>query len=132
MRINVDLPQPEGPIRAVTVPAAKSSDTSASAWCLPNHACTPRASRPVPIGCEFIALRLEAEATEDSDEGVVVVSILSLSPLFSVDIYLPTLRLPRNLAVENRNKRITSRTSKPVQARAIDSGVPDLNEFQMK
>jgi hypothetical protein len=34
VRMNVDLPQPEGPINAVTVPAAKSSETFSSAWWL--------------------------------------------------------------------------------------------------
>ena len=38
VRINVDFPQPDGPINAVTVPAAKSSEISESTWFLLNHA----------------------------------------------------------------------------------------------
>ena len=64
------MPQPDGPMSAVTVPGAKSSETSASAWCLPNHACTPRASSPVPIA-RALGTRGEAElATSDSDEVI--------------------------------------------------------------
>jgi len=47
--MNVDLPQPDGPIRAVTEPAANSRFISAKTWFLPNQACTPRASSPVPV-----------------------------------------------------------------------------------
>ena len=39
------FPHPDGPMRAVTVPAAKSRVTSFSACFAPNQACTPRASR---------------------------------------------------------------------------------------
>ena len=65
--MNVDFPQPEGPIRAVTVPEKKSRVTLLSAWCLPNHACTPRASRPEPIGFEPIFFSPLAFATAESE-----------------------------------------------------------------
>ena len=67
MRINVDFPQPDGPIRAVTVPVKKSRVTLLSAWCLPNHACTPRASRPEPIGLEPTFFSPRALATAESE-----------------------------------------------------------------
>src|SRR4051794_28958016 len=40
MRRNVDLPQPDGPIRAVTRPAGMTRSTCSSTWCSPNHALT--------------------------------------------------------------------------------------------
>src|SRR3954447_1974979 len=46
IRRNVDLPHPEGPMRAVTSPDRISRSTSARTWWSPNHACTPRATRP--------------------------------------------------------------------------------------
>src|SRR5260221_344807 len=47
MRRKVDLPQPEGPIRAVTDPASIRSDTRSSTLCAPNQADTLRASSPI-------------------------------------------------------------------------------------
>src|SRR3954447_19042659 len=44
IRRNVDLPQPEGPISAVTSPAAMVRSTSASTWWSPNHALTSSAT----------------------------------------------------------------------------------------
>ncbi|CAB4961523.1 unannotated protein [freshwater metagenome] len=46
MRRNVDLPQPDGPISAVTLPAGMSSDTRSSTLCVPNQAEMLRACRP--------------------------------------------------------------------------------------
>ncbi len=46
MRKNVDLPQPDGPISAVTLPGSMVSETRSSTLCVPNHAEMPRASRP--------------------------------------------------------------------------------------
>ena len=58
MRRKVDLPQPDGPMRPVTVFSGKWSVTSASAWCLSNHAWRPRASSPPPpLTSRFSALR---------------------------------------------------------------------------
>src|SRR5260370_14909227 len=47
MRRKVDLPQPEGPIRAVTDPASIRSDTRSSTLGAPNQADTLRASSPI-------------------------------------------------------------------------------------
>src|SRR5215831_5770997 len=47
MRRNVDLPHPDGPIRAVTVPGSIVRETRSSTLCVPNHADTLRASRPI-------------------------------------------------------------------------------------
>ena len=46
IRRKVDLPQPDGPMRAVTCPAAMSSDTRSSTWWVPNHAEISCASSP--------------------------------------------------------------------------------------
>src|SRR6476469_10355511 len=45
MRRKVDLPQPDGPIRAVIPEAGIVSDTRSRTWWLPNHAVMSRASR---------------------------------------------------------------------------------------
>ena len=71
--MKVDLPQPDGPISAVTVPAEKSSETFSSAWCLPNQAWTPRASRPTPSGAEPLvraAARFSATSPSDLVDGL--------------------------------------------------------------
>ena len=44
MRSSVVLPQPEGPSRAISSPEAMSSDTSRSAWKVPNCLLTLRIS----------------------------------------------------------------------------------------
>ena len=44
IRKNVDLPQPDGPISAVTAPARIVSDTCSSTMWSPNHAVMSRAS----------------------------------------------------------------------------------------
>src|SRR5271157_2778278 len=46
IRRNVDFPQPDGPIRAVTWPASMDSETRSSTLLEPNHALTLVASRP--------------------------------------------------------------------------------------
>ena len=46
MRRNVDLPQPDGPISAVTLPGSIDSVTWSSTWCVPNQAVMPTASSP--------------------------------------------------------------------------------------
>jgi len=88
VRIKVDLPQPDGPIRAVTVPAAKSSDTSERTCLVPNHAWTPRVSRPVPNKLLPGTRCSRLPATDASDDGVVVCIFFSM-PLslfeFSID-----------------------------------------------
>src|SRR5436189_876160 len=45
MRRKVDLPQPEGPIRAVTWPAGITRLTSSRTWWSPNQALIPSATR---------------------------------------------------------------------------------------
>ncbi len=75
VRKKVDFPQPEGPMRAVTVPVGKSSDISLTAWYLPNHACTLRASRPLPMGCSE-RLRAAAEAVATSPKLLVRIALL--------------------------------------------------------
>src|SRR3984885_2383538 len=45
MRRNVDFPQPDGPMRAVTWRASITSETRSRTWWSPNHAETSRASR---------------------------------------------------------------------------------------
>jgi hypothetical protein len=45
MRRNVDLPQPDGPISAVTILAGMLSDTRSSTLCSPNQAEIDCASR---------------------------------------------------------------------------------------
>ena len=69
VRKNVDLPHPDGPISAVTVPDAKSKVTSFNACFDPNHAFTLRASRPVPIGMLPGAFSSREDATEARDLG---------------------------------------------------------------
>ena len=86
VRINVDLPQPEGPINAVTVPAAKSREILDKAWCLPNQAWTPRVSSPVPRARVPGALTDFACATSANECGLTVVSIVSFS--FSCDVVI--------------------------------------------
>jgi len=44
VRINVDFPQPEGPIKAVTDPEGNVRFTSESTCLVPNQACIPIAS----------------------------------------------------------------------------------------
>src|SRR6476619_5753921 len=44
MRRNVDLPQPDGPMSAVTRPAGMVRVTSSSTWCSPNQALTRSAT----------------------------------------------------------------------------------------
>jgi hypothetical protein len=66
--MKVDLPQPDGPMSAVTVPAAKSRETFSSARWLPNQAWTPRASRPEPSGA-LPGSRTRAAATPASELG---------------------------------------------------------------
>ena len=46
MRKNVDFPQPDGPISAVTSPGFMVSDTRSSTLCSPNQADTSRLSSP--------------------------------------------------------------------------------------
>src|ERR1700733_5981581 len=46
IRRKVDLPQPDGPISAVTSPAAMVSETRSSTMWSPNHAVISRASSP--------------------------------------------------------------------------------------
>ena len=67
MRINVDFPQPDGPINAVTVPVAKSIEISSKTCFLPNQACTPLASRPLPPELGLPALTVRADATSPSE-----------------------------------------------------------------
>ena len=67
VRKNVDFPQPDGPISAVTVPAAKSNVTSLRACFAPNQACTPRASSPEPSGAVPGFLVWRADATSASE-----------------------------------------------------------------
>ena len=82
VRIKVDLPQPDGPISAVTVPAPKFKLMSESTWCFPNQACTPRVSSPVPSEALPGDFTLAA-ATSASDDGRTPASIFfSLSGVF--------------------------------------------------
>src|SRR5688500_5349105 len=67
IRRKVDLPQPEGPIRAVMPEAGMVSDTRSRTWWSPNQAVMSRASRvagPVP-GAGF-------DAAYDDGAGCVV------------------------------------------------------------
>src|SRR5262245_29834317 len=45
-RMNVDLPQPEGPMSAVTAFGAIEMPISCSTWCSPNHALRPLTRMP--------------------------------------------------------------------------------------
>ena len=65
--MNVDLPQPDGPINAVTVPEKKSIEISSSTCFLPNHACTPLASRPVEPAVGWPTFARLADATSESE-----------------------------------------------------------------
>ena len=67
MRINVDFPQPDGPINAVTVPVAKSIEISSKTCFLPNQACTPLASRPLPPAIGLPTFTCRADATSPSE-----------------------------------------------------------------
>ena len=67
VRRNVDFPHPDGPISAVTVPAAKSNVTSFSTCLAPNHACTPRDSRPDPSGAVPGVFTARVDATSASE-----------------------------------------------------------------
>ncbi len=49
IRRNVDLPQPDGPISAVTVPGGIDRDTRSSTLFVPNQADTRSASRCAPV-----------------------------------------------------------------------------------
>ena len=77
--IKVDLPQPDGPIRAVTDPAANSRFISAKTWFLPNQACTPRASNPVPVAVLAWVRSILAFATLANEFGWVDDIAFSLS-----------------------------------------------------
>jgi hypothetical protein len=49
IRRNVDFPQPDGPMSAVTRPAGIVSETRSRTWWLPNHAeidCARSSARP--------------------------------------------------------------------------------------
>jgi hypothetical protein len=75
VRINVDLPQPDGPIKAVTDPAVKSKLIFERTWFLPNQAWIPRVSQPVPwavltpvrAGFAFATLAREFGVVDDMD-----------------------------------------------------------------
>ena len=55
IRRKVDLPQPDGPMRAVTSPGSIISETRSSTWWVPNQAEISRASRPASGSCSFAA-----------------------------------------------------------------------------
>ena len=80
--MNVDFPQPDGPISAVTVPDEKSKEISRSARWLPNQAWILRASRPEPIADVPGAFWLREFATSAKEEGFTRVASIS-SPFSS-------------------------------------------------
>src|SRR5690242_10109578 len=49
-RRNVDLPQPDGPMIAMTLPSSTGSEMSCTAWMEPNHALSDSAARRVRSG----------------------------------------------------------------------------------
>src|SRR2546430_826123 len=79
IRMNVDLPQPDGPISAVTVASGMERQTRSSTFFVPNHADTFTASRlawtPAP-SANAVPLGGAAMATEDSPFAMVAVRVV--------------------------------------------------------
>ena len=86
IRRKVDLPQPDGPMRAVTVAAGIDSDTSSRTWVPPNHAETSMASTRAPPrqGSERPADESEAQWLSTLKREPPVGRLLRQSPLLHV------------------------------------------------
>ena len=97
--MNVDLPHPDGPINAVTVPRGNSIEISSRTCFEPNQACTFLASRPVPAifsdlpSCGRRAATLASELVCALAPWFVtpLLSIFSLVLLISSSRFIPWL-----------------------------------------
>ena len=97
MRRNVDLPQPDGPISAVTVPGGIDSDTRSSTLFVPNQAETWSASRCAPV-----ALTGYAAVSPASMTGVA--TVVTISPSVTMPSQKLAQRPPTPLRTPSRQQ----------------------------